>query len=411
MAKLPQWIQQLSGSEESIEPLLVPGNWFVTRAFAVPEELKAREVDEFAELSVEEISPFNLEQLNWGYYYSEESNRAFVYTAYDQKLRRDLTDSDLFDYAFPDFAQALGLRFESSTLLFLLHEATLCGILLPANDPVPQTVVGMTLEEEFSREDLEAAREQIIQRVRAQVSRVGDATLAEPVNDFESVEVSDQVYHRNWDYEEAKGKPMVELVPYGEDGGEARQVAVPASSSLWAMDIRKADEKALLEKRHGWTVWYWRASVLVVFLFLFLGIAEVGIIALNKWYQKELAIAQEAEPRAEEVQQKADILAKINQITTNQLLPFEMLNAINAVRPEDIYFTRISAEGGNALQIEAVTLNSAEINGFINTLKETGLLSMVEMSNFRDQNNRGTFRLRVEFKPGSVQPQTFLADS
>ena len=75
MPKFPQWIQQLSGSEESIEPVLVPGNWFVTRAFSVPEEPKGKEVDEFAELSVEEISPFNIEQLNWGYYYREHGSR------------------------------------------------------------------------------------------------------------------------------------------------------------------------------------------------------------------------------------------------------------------------------------------------------------------------------------------------
>ena len=411
MSKLPQWIQQLSGSEESIEPLLVPGNWFVTRAFAVPAELKAKEVDEFAELSVEEISPFNLEQLNWGYYYSEESSRAFVYTAYDQKLRKDLSDSELFDYAFPDFAQTFGLKFDSPTLIFLIHEATLSGILLPANDPVPQTVVGITLDVEFSKEDLDLAKDQIVQRVKGQVSRIGEATLAEPVNDFDTISVSDQIYHRNWDYEEAKGKPMVELVPYGEEGGEAWRVGIPTSTRLWAMDIRKAEEKESLEKKHGWTIWYWRASVLVVLLFLLLAIGEIGILALNKWYQKELLVAQEAQPRAEEVQQKADILAKINQITTNQLLPFEMLNAINGVRPKSIYFTRIDAEGGNLFEVQAVALNVTEIEPFERTLKDTGLYSMVEISNLRDTQGRGTFRLRVEFKPGSLQPQTFLADS
>lgn len=411
MPKLPQWIQQLAGSEESIEPLLVPGNWFVTRAFAVPEELKAKEIDEFAELSVEEISPFNLEQLNWGYYFDEESNRAFVYTAFDQKLRKDLAEAELFDYAFPDFSQTFGLKFDSSTLIFLIHESTLSGILLPANDSVPQAVVGITLDVEFSRADLETAKEHIIQRIRTQVGRVEESNLAEPVSNFDLVEVSKTIYHRNWDQDDAKGKPAIELVPYGDERGDPWRVEVPTSSSLWAMDIRKAEEKELLEKRYGWTNWFWRASVIVLFLFLLLGISEFGIIALNKWYQKELAIAAEARPKAEDVEQKMDILAKINQITTNQLLPFEMLNAINMVRPSNIYFTRISAAGGNSLQIEAVTLNASEIDGFEKTLKDTGILSVVEISNFRDNKGRGTFRLRVEFNPGSLQPQTFLADS
>jgi hypothetical protein len=411
MPKFPQWIQQLAGSEESIEPLLVPGNWFVTRAFAVPEELNAKEIDEFAELSVEEISPFNLVQLNWGYYFDEESNRAFVYTAFDQKLRKDLAESELFDYAFPDFSQTFGLKFDSATLIFLIHESTLSGILLPANDSVPQAVVGITLDVEFSREDLETAKEHIIQRIRAQVGRVEESSLAEPVSNFDLVEVGKTIYHRNWDQADTKGKPAIELLPYGDERGNPWRVEVPANSSFWAMDIRKAEEKELLEKRHGWTNWFWRASVIVLFLFLLLGISEFGIIALNKWYEKELAIAAEARPKAEDVEQKMDILAKINQITTNQLLPFEMLNAINVVRPSNIYFTRISAEGGNSLQIEAVTLNASEIDGFEKTLKDTGMLSLVEISNFRDNKGRGTFRLRVEFNPGSLQPQNFLADS
>jgi hypothetical protein len=223
--------------------------------------------------------------------------------------------------------------------------------------------------------------------------------------------VGKTIYHRNWDQADTKGKPAIELLPYGDERGNPWRVEVPANSSFWAMDIRKAEEKELLEKRHGWTNWFWRASVIVLFLFLLLGISEFGIIALNKWYEKELAIAAEARPKAEDVEQKMDILAKINQITTNQLLPFEMLNAINVVRPSNIYFTRISAEGGNSLQIEAVTLNASEIDGFEKTLKDTGMLSLVEISNFRDNKGRGTFRLRVEFNPGSLQPQNFLADS
>lgn len=410
MPKFPQWIQQLSGSEESIEPLLVPGNWFVTRAFSVPEELKGKEIDEFAELSVEEISPFNLEQLNWGYYFSEESNRLFVYTAFDQKLRKDLADSELFDYAFPDFSQTFGLTFDAPTLIFLLHESTVCGILLPANDPVPQAVVGITLEVEFSREDLEKAQEQILQRIRAQVSRVEESSLSEPVSNFDQVEVNDTIYHRNWEVEESKGKPTAELIPYGGGRGDTWRIEIPVSTRLWAMDIRKADEKELLEKRHGWTLWFWRASILVILLFLLLGFAEIGIVALNKWYQKELAIAEEAQPRAEEVEQKSDILAKINQITTNQLLPFEMLNAINGVRPASIYFTRIDAEGGNAFEVQVIAMDTSAIDPFEKALQDTDMFSSVEISNLQDRQGTGSFRLRVEFKPGSLQPQTFLAD-
>ena len=415
MPKLPQWILQLSGSDESIEPVLVPGNWFVTRAFAVPEGLKGKEIDEFAELSLEEISPFNLEQLNWGYFFSEVSNRLFVYAAFDQKLRNHMADSELYDYAFPDFAQTFGLKFEQATLIFLIHEATLCGVLIPANDTVPQIVVGISLGADFSKQELEEAKKLITLRIQDQVDRVEEPTLANPVSEFRSIEVSDKIYRRNWDFKESNSKPIIELVPYGDGPGSPWQVPLAGSSRLWAMDIRKADDKELLEKKHGWTLWYWRASLAVILLFFILAFSEIGLIGLSKLIEKEILIALADQPRAEEVQQKADILAKINEITTYQLLPFEMLDAINEVRlnqqnPKNIYFRRVTAENGNTLQIDVVSVNSTDVEGFENALKETEFLSSINITNFRATNNIATFRLLVEFKPGALQPQTFLTD-
>lgn len=408
MPKLPQWIQQLSGSEESIEPDLVPGNWFVSRAFSVPEELKSKDVEEFAELSVEEISPFNLEQLYWGFHYSEESNRVFIYAAFDQKLRAQMAESELYDYVFPDFVQTFGLKFDQSTLIFLIHESTLCGILLPTNDPVPQAVVGLTLNVEFSAEELDEAKQQVTRRIQEQVARLPERTLANPVSSFDSVDVSDKIYTRNWDYQDSKSTPAIELVPYADGPGSPWLVSIPGSNRLWELDIRKAEAKEQLVKKHSWTLLLWRASVAVVLLFICLAFLEIGLVALSKMNENELLVALELEPQAENVQQKADILAKINQVTNNQLLPFEMLDAINQLRPPSIYFTRLTAEDGNALQVEAISFDITAVKEYEEELNQVGFLSLVEISNNRVQNNRATFRLRVEFKQGALQAQTFL---
>ncbi|MDA0348604.1 MAG: hypothetical protein O3C43_02630 [Verrucomicrobia bacterium] len=410
MPKIPQWIQQLIGSEESIEPVLVSGNWFVSRAFSVPEGLKDKELEEFAELSVEEISPFNLEQLNWGYFYGEESSRLFIYAAFDQKLRKDLVESEQFDYAFPDFVQSFGLKFERATLIFLVHETTLSGILLPANDEVPQTVVGITLDPEFSPSDLEDARKRVVQRIEIQVNRRHEPTLANPIVDFGSVEVSDIIYTRNWEFKESKAKPSLELVPYGDSFGKGTEVGINETGKLWAMDVRKADAKEELAKKHGWSLWYWRGTMIVLLLFFILAAGEVGLLAFTKWNEKQLLIALEKEPRASDVMEKSDILAKINQITTNQLLPFEMLTIVNEYRPETIWFTRFIAEGGNAVQVEAAGLPSSDINGFQEALRDVEVISNVTISNNRVANNQASFRMRIEFQPGALEPQTFIAE-
>ena len=411
MAKLLQWIKQLWGNEDSVEPHFVPGNGFVNRSLPLPDGLQGEELQEYVELNVEELSPFNVKQLHWGYTCSRDTGRIFIYAAFDQKLRRPMADTDSADYVFPDFAQTFGLTFERPTLIFLLHEDHLSGALFPASDPAPQSVVCIHLEEgDPDDEALAQAKNRIQQRIRQQLALLREPTSYEPVCDFEAVDIRDAVYARNTDAEDPQNSSALELIPRDAAVGDPWKVTLPSSSRLWQRDIRKTETKELLIKKQKWTLSLWRCSVAAILLFLLLVLLEGGLIGLKKWHAKELEVAAELKPIAEVVERKGDMLAKINQITTSQLLPFEMLDAVNRVRPTNIYFTRFIAESSNALQIEAISANSGEVEGFEQNLMDLGYLSGIEISNLRDANNRSTFRLRVEFKQGALEPQTFLTD-
>ena len=411
MAKLPQWIRQLLGNEDLVEPHFVPGNWFVNRSLPLPEGLKGGELREYAELSVEELSPFNVKQLHWGYTCSRETGRLFVYAAFDQKLKIPMADTEFADYVFPDFAQTFGLTFDRPTLIFFLHGDRLSGALFPTSDPAPQSVVSIPLEDgEPDHDVLVEAKDRIICRIRQQLALSKESTSSDPVCDFQEVNIPDAVYVRNPDAGDRQNPSAIELIPRDGEAGPPRKVYLPSSGRLWQRDIRKSEAKELLMKKQKWTVRLWRCSVAAILLFLLLGLLEGGLVGLKKWHAKELEVASELEPMAVVVERKGDMLAKINQITTSQLLPFEMLDAINRVRPANIYFTRFIAESNNALQIEAISANSGEVEGFEESLRELGFLSGFEISNLRDANNRSTFRLRVEFKQGALEPQTFLTD-
>ena len=171
-----------------------------------------------------------------------------------------------------------------------------------------------------------------------------------PVCDFQEVNIPDAVYVRNQDAGDRQNPSAIELIPRDGEAGAPRKVYLPSSGRLWQRDIRKSEAKELLMKKQKWTVRLWRCSVAAILLFLLLGLLEGGLVGLKKWHAKESEVASELEPLAEVVERKGDMLAKINQITTSQLLPFEMLDAINRVRPTNIYFTRFIAESSNALQ-------------------------------------------------------------
>lgn len=401
----------LLGNEDPVEPHFVPGNWFVNRSLPLPEGLKGGELREYVELTVEELSPFNEKQLHWGYTCSRETGRLFVYAAFDQKLKTPMADTDSADYVFPDFAQTFGLTFDRPTLIFFLHEDRLSGALFPAMDTVPQSVVGIQLEGGEPGDDaLVEAKDRIIWRIRQQLALSREPTPSDPVCDFKEVDIPDAVYVRNQDAGDRQNPSAIELIPRDGEAGPPWKVHLPSSSRLWERDIRKSEAKELLMKKQKWTMRLWRCSVAAIFLFFLLGLLEGGLAGLKKWHAKESEVASELKPMAEVVERKGDMLAKINMITTSQLLPFEMLDAINRVRPTNIYFTRFIAENSNALQIEAISANSGEVKGFEESLKELEFLSGIEISNLRDANNRSTFRLRVEFKQGALEPQTFLTE-
>jgi hypothetical protein len=87
-----------------------------------------------------------------------------------------------------------------------------------------------------------------------------------------------------------------------------------------------------------------------------------------------------------------------------------MLTIVNQYLPETIYFTRFTADGGNSIQVEAVGLPSSDINGFQEVLRGVEVISSVTISNNRVANNLSSFRMRIEFQPGALEPQIFLAE-
>ncbi len=397
-----------SAVEGAIIPVYVAGNWFVGRAFDLPAGLKGAELNDFVELCLEDISPFSVEQMYAGYMRSSDSDRIFIYAAFDQRLRAEMKHAEQHDYALPDFSQFFGTVFKKPTLAFLLEGTVLTGILFPAEDPVPQAIVGVDLGNEFSENDLEATRNLITRRIENSVTGIAEPSSAEPVAYFSQVDIPTGHYKRNAAFKSSGKKPMLELV---STTGDSLTIPTSASSRLWEYDIRKPDTKEQLIKKQFWDLVLWKTTIVIVFLLLFLGTFEGALIVLNKISEEKTEILNEMSPHLEEVRRNDDILAKINQITNAQLLPFEMVEELNVIRPKNIYFNRLTAEAGNLLRIDAECVgDTSQANVYEERLKALDLLSSVEVVNYREVNDKATFRLMLKFKAGVLLPVDFLED-
>lgn len=344
-----------------------------------------------------------------GFWRSKDSGRILIYAAFDQRLKSEMNESEQFDHAFPDFSQLFGISFQEPTLVYMLENNVLVGVLYPSNDPVPQSVVGTPLTADYTEAELMVARELVSRRIKGSIDASMEGSAAEPVSDFSRVNVSPDFYSRNLNYKSSKKKPTLELV---SRNGASLVVSIPISARLWEVDIRKTDTKEQLVKKHAWDVVLWKATVAVIILFLLLATMEGGLFVMQKVYEDKLAESEEMQPLVDEVERRGNMLAKINQITNNQLLPFEMMEESNVIRPANIFFNRFTAEAGNVLQIEAECINdTSKVKEYEESLRGLDMLSSVEISNHRESNNKATFRLILKFKQGVLLPANLLEDS
>ncbi|MEZ5277723.1 MAG: hypothetical protein R3F07_15185 [Opitutaceae bacterium] len=174
-------------------------------------------------------------------------------------------------------------------------------------------------------------------------------------------------------------------------------------SDLWAMDIRDPEFLAGRKQAVRIDTFMWRgvlgvAVLLVILLageFLLVGgKISLGIIA-------NLTTRRQGE--VERIEERQKIVERLAEFDRSNLIPFEMLRAINTARPRTVYFTRAATEGLSSLIIDAATKNVADVNQYEAALRATPEVLEVEVRNLKPRDDGTTFTLVVTFRPGAFE--------
>ena len=108
--------------EKAESVLLLPGHLFFVESVELPPALETDEVADFAELSIEGIAPFPIEQLNWGFLYSEGASSILIYATHRDRLKQiGVQDIDQYVWVLPDFAALQGAHFPDNTEIALIY--------------------------------------------------------------------------------------------------------------------------------------------------------------------------------------------------------------------------------------------------------------------------------------------------
>ncbi len=399
-------IKALSRFEEKIKSkipqrtlLLLPGEFFFTQMAELPDGIEDKDIEQFAEFSLESVSPFPLEHLYWGFQHHEDSPHILIYAAYRERLRKNGYENlEKHDHVFPDFVAGLPETRDQPEISFLNHEASLSALYFKPGCRVPVNARSMPLPEaEMEDEELLQQREELLASI--------DPAGFQASGEVRSIAITEGKAGRNPELfsRTINGTDTDTSAPWRHDD------SFPALSEkgCWEADVRdknfvQRERKALAASKKVWFAAMGAGIAAGLLLLL-----QLGVMAGNMWVNNRENIIVRQAPEAANVEERLSLLEKIDQYVQQELRPFEMLSLLNAGRPKIIHFTEAASNAYNQMEVEGVGNNVEAVNGYTQTLRNSARISSVE-TRVRSSGGKAPFTLVITFldEPQSEEDET-----
>ncbi|MBT4223391.1 MAG: hypothetical protein HOD72_02885 [Opitutae bacterium] len=422
--KLPKFLTP-SSADEPPGILKLPGHLFFCEYVEVPATVEPSGLEDFAEMTVSGLSPFPPEQLAWGYYKNPSYPWMLVYLAtFESLAKAGFRDLENYHQVLPSFISALGTVYETPTGFFHYGDGSLTLFLYPGFSPAP-VHDSEDEDEQVSGNDAEAILLPMIFSLPVEVPKPHSDeeeesdVLPEPSRaDIETVRA--RLYKmipedRRYDVQRAwlrdKG------YSYSKKGGSLHlehvwdEVDAPlpepehvldGQTELWSSDIREpaftkqAKKNRLMEEYLGLALLVAGIAAVVLVFFEFLTFTG------DNWAASMAKRVTDNTPQVAEIMAKRELLSKIEQLSTNNLRPFIMLQVLNDYRVGGLYFQSIEAKEGNVINIKGFAINGGEVNTFKQALISSERVLGVETS-MKTSGGKTTFELEASFPP--VKPE------
>ena len=398
MVKVIQQIaEKIDRKLQTPKVLLLPGDCFFSQSFLLPEGIERKDIRQFAELSLEGISPFPLANLCWGYLSHPSSPHVIVYASYLERLRdQGYEDLDQFHQVFPGFITRFGQTYERATISFLFENGSLSALFYQQNNPVPEKIISHPLGEE--RPDSSALLD-----IRELLIKTEETSGYIPE---EGVWVG--IDHR------IGAEGMVQFRHRPEGGNDrsdaSSQFSPPAldERSVWNVDVRSHVFSRQTFRARRTSRRLWQGAVAAMIAAAILLVAETSTFATNIWTHSR---EKQIEARAEEalrIESRFDLLQKIDQFAQRGIKLFEMLDILNSRRPASVHFTRTSSDTYNHVTVQGLGTNVEEVNRYGEQLLS---LPIIADANIQVVSRRGKapFSMRVSFQELPASPSQTVA--
>ncbi len=130
-------------------------------------------------------------------------------------------------------------------------------------------------------------------------------------------------------------------------------------------------------------------------------VLEFGLLATRFWLASKQTEITAQTPAVKRIEQMQTMAKRLEEISTQRLLPFEMISLINDKRPRTVEFTSVNTKGLWQLDIRAQATDDPAT--FETDIRRLPGIERVESFDKQAREGMTTFRLEVTFKPGWFQ--------
>ncbi len=399
MKKLVQFLEAKLGSKlANRKVLLVPGEVFYCHSLTLPPEISDSEIDQFAELSLEGLSPFPLDQLLWGFLRDEKTSLILIYAAYRESINKlGVENLDQYYHVLPSFITINGVSFDEPSITFLSENNSMSALTFSAHSTVPENVFTLSLEN--------------IDNSDASLLKVKNSLLVSLKN--EGYKIDNNIYLGTSALVDSDDKLRFKhRLVSGEIDSDLNSTVTRLpmdEKKLWDADIRASSFKLKASRKRNYSRYVWSSTQLAgiaASLFLLL---QFIFMMTNTWTDFRIDKVAERSDEVALIEQKNNLLLRIEQIAQNELKPFEMLATMNLKRPSSIYFTKAVSDSFNQIQVDGAASNVEVVNRYMENLRNLPLVSDAKIKKIVSRSGNAPFTVVVTFNPSPFNPEEIVA--
>ncbi len=323
---------------------LIPGEIFFVSVLSVEEGSSAENIRNLAEMTLENSAPFPLDQLAWGFYRISPTQVSLFACSLKSAHKANAKISDEAEQVFPAFLPLLMIhagsekrKMQRASVLAIAYEDSLS--LLHANDDG-------SIRVESAKRELPSTLEE---EAKPALSDTEFFAQHFPKTDLGKVTF--------WELESITKKNNHLFFSLKNAEHKQQVVFILNRAEKWNADLRSRDFIVQEQKRRRnavLAVRFMQAAVATIIL-------GIGIFAWNAFAQWQLGklrntITEKTAP-LNYLTARMNIANQVEAATEVTLQPFRVLEEINKVRPNELYFQIVRAKGKNEISIEGIGTN------------------------------------------------------